>query len=136
MGGRAEVVGEDRVLAMLALACVTRIAAVQAAGELEPPVPAAGGLQEVAADRADRAQLRRRGEAARLAEGFWNLRIGLQLAERRPGADRRPVNPPRDEVAEIDERIAANEPVAKQGHEVGPAAEQQAVTRHRELKRA
>ena len=48
--------------------------------------------QEVAADRAHRAQLRRRGEPARLAQRVRDLRVGLELGERRARADRRPVD--------------------------------------------
>src|SRR5207253_8357632 len=58
MRGRAEVVREDRMLAVLALLCMAAVAAVQAAGVLEPPVPAARRLEQVAADGAHVAELR------------------------------------------------------------------------------
>src|SRR5207248_10969701 len=77
--GGAAVVREDPVLAMLAVARVTAVAAVQAARVLQPPVPAPGRLQEVAAERAHRTQLRRRGEPARLAQRVGNLRARLEL---------------------------------------------------------
>ena len=51
-----------------------RVAAVQAAREVEPPVPAARRLEQVAADRAHVAELRARGEAARLAQRVRDLR--------------------------------------------------------------
>ena len=63
-------------------------AAVQIARELEAPVPAARRLEQVAADRAHVAELRRGGEPACLPERRRNLRIGFELGERRPGADR------------------------------------------------
>ena len=50
MRGRAEVVGEDRVLAVLALARMAAVSAVEPARVLQPPVPAARRLEQVAAD--------------------------------------------------------------------------------------
>src|SRR5207244_12301708 len=75
MRRRAEVVREDRVRAMLALLCVTAVAAVQPARVLEPPVPAARRLEQVAADRAHVAELRRRREPAGLAQRVGDLRL-------------------------------------------------------------
>ena len=64
----AEVVGEDRALALLAVARLAGVASVQAARVGEPPVEAARRLEEVAADRAHVPELRRRGEPARPRE--------------------------------------------------------------------
>ena len=83
----AEVVREDRVLAVLALARVAAVAAVEPAREREPPVPAPGRLEEVAADRPHVPELRRGREPARLPQRRRHLRVGLELGERRPGAD-------------------------------------------------
>src|SRR5207245_1827335 len=58
MRRRAEVVCEDRVLAVFALLGVAAIAAVQPAWVLKAPVPAARRLEQVAADRAHVAELR------------------------------------------------------------------------------
>jgi xanthine dehydrogenase YagS FAD-binding subunit len=55
---RAVVVAEDRVLAVLALAREALVAAVQTAGPIQAPVPAAGRLQEVSRKRSHVAQLR------------------------------------------------------------------------------
>jgi hypothetical protein len=83
----AEVVGEDRVLAVLAFARMAAVAAVQPARELEPPVPAPCRLEEVAAERSHIPQLRARGEPARFAQCSGDLRRRLELRERRPRAD-------------------------------------------------
>jgi hypothetical protein len=64
MRRRAEVVREDRMLAMFALARMATVAAVQPARILQPPVPAARRLEKVAAERSHVSQLRRRSEAA------------------------------------------------------------------------
>ena len=66
MRGGAPFVPEDRVLAMRAGLGVARVAAVQVARKLQAPVPAARGLEQVAADRSHRAELRRGSEAAGL----------------------------------------------------------------------
>src|SRR5204863_10166481 len=87
MRRRAALVAEDRVLAVLAPACVTQVPAVQVALEPEPPVPATRGLEKVPAERAHRAELRRRRERARLAQHLGDLGIHLELGERRCGAD-------------------------------------------------
>src|SRR2546423_35498 len=65
--GRAPLVAEVRVLAMPPLLRGAALAAGEPGGNLEPPVPAARRLEEVAADRAHRAELGRRGEPAGLA---------------------------------------------------------------------
>ena len=112
--GRAEVVREDRVLAVLALARVAAVAAVEPARELQPPVPAARRLEQVAADRAHVAELRRGGEAARLPQRVGDLRVALELGERRSGADASVPRTPRGTTsAHVDERLGPNEPVAQ-----------------------
>ena len=103
---------------------VAAVAAVQPARELEPPVPAARRLEEVPADRAHRAQLRRRREPARLAQRVRHLRVGLELGERRARADpravdRRAARRPRGATSVS----ACDEPVAHQRDELRPAGE-------------
>ena len=78
--------------------------------------------QQVAADRAHGPELRAGGEAAGLAQRVRDLRVGLELAERRAGADARAVDPARDDLAHVDERLRLDDPVAEQRHELGPAA--------------
>src|SRR5207247_4967020 len=108
------VIAEDRVLTVLAGLGVTNVAAVQIAGELEPPVPAPRRLQQVAAERAHRPQLGRRRERARLAQDLRDLRIGLELRQCRARSDPRSVDPARDDVAELDQLVGAKDPVAEQ----------------------
>ena len=84
----AEPVREDRVLAVLAVARVAAVAAVEAAAVAEAPVPAPRRLQEVPAEGAHVAELRRRREPARLAQRRGDRRLDLELSERRPGSDR------------------------------------------------
>ena len=133
MRRRAVAVPEDRVLAVLAGTGVAGVPAVQAARELEAPVPAASRLQEVAADRAHVAELRARREPARLAERIRDLRVGLELAQGRAGTDSRPVDPPRDDLADVDERLGFEQPVSEHRHHLGPAAQDHAVARDRLL---
>ena len=99
------------------------VAAVQPARELEPPVPAARRLAEVAADRPHRAELRRGGLRARLAQRGGDLRVDLELGERRAGADPRAVDPARHRVGQVDERVRVDDPVAEERDEVGAAGE-------------
>ncbi len=120
---RARRVRDDRVLSMHPLAGKAAVAAVEPAGVLEPPVPAARRLEEVAADRAHRADLGRRREPAGLAESVGDLRVGLELLESRPGADSRPVDPSWDDGADVHDRVRGDDPVAEHRHEVGPAGE-------------
>ena len=119
----AEVVPEERMLAMLPVARVARVAAVQSARELEPPVPAAGRLEQVAADRAHVPELRRRGQPARLAQRRGYLRRRLELRQRRAGADRVSGDPARHGPAHVDERLRGHDPVAEQRHELRAARE-------------
>src|SRR6187397_2672481 len=105
MRGRAVAVAEERMLAVLAGARVAGLASVQPARELEAPVPAARRLEEVAGDRAHVPELRARGEAAGFTQRVRDLRIGLELAERRPGSDLRPVDPARHDPAHVDQRL-------------------------------
>src|SRR5438128_10980053 len=105
MRRRAEVVREDRMLAMLALLRVTAVAppvaaTVQSARILEPPVPAARRLEQVAADRAHVAKLRRRREPAGLAQRPGNMRIALELGKRRARTDAVAVEATRDDLAD------------------------------------
>ena len=90
-----QLVAEERVLAVLALPRVAAVAAVQVARELQPPVPAARGLEQVAADRPCRAELRRRGEPAGLAQRVRDLRARPRArrawCRRRREADVRPM---------------------------------------------
>src|SRR5919206_4770475 len=102
MRRRAPRVPEDRVLAMLTLARVTDIAAVQVARKAEPPVPAAGRLQQIAAERAHRAKLRRRRQHARLPQGLRDLRIDLELCERRAGSYACSIHAARDDRPHLD----------------------------------
>src|SRR5581483_12435266 len=83
MRRRAEVVREARVLAVLALPGMAALAAVATARVLEAPVPAPGLLQEVPAERAHVAELRRGREPARLAQRVGNRGLDLELGERR-----------------------------------------------------
>src|SRR5207245_11365103 len=141
----AAVVAEDRGLAVLPLACMTAVAATQPAGEVEPPVPAARGLEQVAADRAGVPELRRGGRGAGLAQDGRDLRVGLELGERGAGTDRGPrrtagdsprwgLSPasdaPRDDVAQVDGRVRLDEPLPEQQHEVGAAGETDAPVAH------
>src|SRR5439155_27293559 len=95
----------DRTLAVLAGAAEALVAAVEAAGPLQAPVPAARGLQEVSADRAHVAQLRARREPARLPQGGRDLRVALELRERRARPDARAVDAARHDRADVDERV-------------------------------
>ena len=83
----AEVVGEDRVLPVLAVAGVAAVAAVQPARVPEPPVPAAGRLEQVAADRAHVPELRRGGGRQPPAARRGARSPRPRARERRPGAD-------------------------------------------------
>src|SRR5690242_19001534 len=98
-------VAEDRVLAVRALPGVTARAAVEEARVLQAPVPAARRLEQIAADRPHRPQLRRGRQRARLAQRLRHLGIDLELADRRARADASPVDPSRDELADVDERL-------------------------------
>src|SRR3954468_22718556 len=103
MRRRAEVVREDRMLAMLSLARMAPVAAVQPARILEPPVPAARRLQQIAADRSHIAQLWRRREAAGFAQRVRDLRIDLKLGQGRAGADDAVIHTARDDPPHVDE---------------------------------
>src|SRR3954468_6718978 len=124
MRRRAEVVRENRVLAMLSFPRVTAIAAVEAAWIVEPPVPAAGRLEEVAADRPHIAKLRRRGEAAGLAQRVGDLRIDLELAERRTRADDIVAHAPRHDPADVDERVRLEDPIPEERHDLRAAVDE------------
>src|SRR6185436_13481475 len=91
----AALIAEDRVFAVGTVAGEAALAAVKPAVEAEAPVPAARRLEQVAADRAHRAELRRGGLRAGLAQHLRDLRIDLELGEGRPRADRRPLDPAR-----------------------------------------
>jgi hypothetical protein len=92
---------------------------VEAAGELEPPVPAAGRLEQVPADGAHVPELRARGQPARLAQRLGHLGVDLELAERRPGADSRPSDTARDDPPHVDERLRLEQPVPQKWHDLG-----------------
>ena len=141
MRRRAVVVREDRVLAVLPFARMTTVAAVQATRILQPPVPAAGRLQKVAADRAQVAQLRRRGEPAGLAQRLRDLRVRLQLGERRARADAVFLDAGRDHTPDVDELLGLEDAVAEQRHDLRAAVDREAAVdfvergRPHELKR-
>src|SRR5206468_7935992 len=125
MGRGAEAVLEDRVLAVLALACEALLAAVQAARPAEAPVPAAGRLEQVACERSHGAKLRARGQPAGLAQDVRDLRVALELGERRPRPD-----PPLGDASghdplDLDQGLPLDEAAAEQGDELGAAGEQQ-----------
>ena len=124
VGRRRPVVAEDRVLAVLAVHREAAVAAVEVARKAHAPVPAAGRLAKVAADRPHRAQLGRRRRRARLAQRLRDLRIDLELGQRRPGADLRPVDPAGDEPADVDQRVDVDQPVLDDRDDVRPAGEQ------------
>jgi hypothetical protein len=121
MRRRAAVIAEDRVFAVRAGLRQAPLAAVQPARKLQSPVPAARRLQQVAADRPHGSHLWRGREAAGLAERLRDLRVDLELAERRPGADAGAVDPARHDLAELDERLHLDEVVAQQRDELGAA---------------
>src|SRR5207248_10748074 len=104
---------------MLAVPRVAAVAAVQTAGVLEPPVPAARRLQEVPADRAHVPQLWRRREPARLAERLGSRERRLELSERRPGADRVAVDTAGHDTADVDEPVGLEDPVTEQRYHLG-----------------
>src|SRR5256885_530260 len=83
-----------------------------------PAAPRAGG-----STRPGRAELRRGGEAASLPERLGDLRVDLELGERRPRAHARPVDAPRNRPAEVHERIRVRQPVAEERDELGAAGE-------------
>ena len=88
----------------------------------EPPVPAARRLQEVACERPHVAELRARGEPARLAQHVGNLRVALELGERRArrrSGSRR--DPARHDVAHVEERLACDQPGPEERHELRTA---------------
>src|SRR5690242_21552413 len=114
MPGCTTLVAEDRVLAVLARLGVADVAAVEVAGKLEPPVPAAGRLQQVPAQRAHRPQLRRSRKRAGLAQDLRDLGIGLELRQRRARSDSLPVDPARDDLPQLDQFVGAEDAVAEQ----------------------
>jgi hypothetical protein len=75
-----------------------------------PPIVRPRGA---AATRTSRQASRRPRESA----------VDLELAERRPGADRRPVDALRDGAAQLDERLGRDDAVAQERHQLGAAAE-------------
>ena len=114
---------ENGMLAVSAVLGEAPLAAVQPAVEAEPPVPAAGGLEEVPTDRAHRAQLRRRRLRASRAQGLRDLRVGFELGESCSGADAAPVDAARLDPGEVDKRLGLREPVTEQWHELGSTGE-------------
>ena len=113
--GRAEVVREDRMLAMLALLREALVATVQAARPVQAPVPAARLLEQVARERAHVAQLRARRKATRLPQRSRHLRIALELRERRARTDAVLVDPARHDAANVDERVRLDQPARSSG---------------------
>src|SRR5439155_10596999 len=123
MRGRALVVAKDRVLAVSAVLGKATLSPVQPALEAEPPVPAAGGLEEVPTDRAHRAQLWRRRLGAGFAESLRDLYIDLELGERRSRTDAVRVDAAGHDPGDMDERLGVRKAVTEQRHELGPAGE-------------
>ena len=123
----AELVAEERVLAVLARLRVAAVAAVEEAGKVEAPVPAPRRLQQVAADRAHVAELGRGGEPARLAERRRDLRVDLELGERRAGADRATRDPARQHARDVDEPVGRDEAFLQERDELGAARERAAA---------
>ena len=119
----AEVVGEDGVLAVLAFVGEAFVAAMQTAWPLQAPVPAAGRLEQVAAERSCIAQLRARGEPAGLAQRRGDPSVAFELRERRPGADHVSVDPVRHDPANVDESLGTHDSAAQERHELGAAVQ-------------
>ena len=133
----AEVVAEDRVLAVLAVA---RVAACRrrAAGtgrpsrqyqqrvdwsRLPPTVPIV-------------AELRRRGEPARLAQRVRDLGARLELGQRRRRADPGAVDPARQRGPRRSTSVSVVEQsVAQQRHDLGAAGEEDRVAAQVERRR-
>ena len=124
-----ELVAEERVLSVLAGLGVAAVAAVQVAGKVEAPVPAARCLKQVAADRPHVAELRRGGEPARVAEHCRDLWIDLELRERRARTDRPSRDPTRQHARDVDEPLGGDEALLQQRHELGAAGERAATVR-------
>src|SRR5437588_3424327 len=97
---------------------VAAIASVEIAGKLQAPVPAARGLQKVAADRSHRAKLRRCREAAGFTQRSRDLRIDLQFGKRGPRTDPIALDAARDDVADLDERVGAHDSLAYEWNEI------------------
>ena len=76
MRGGAEVVREDRVLAVDPLPGEAPVAAVESAGELQPPVPAPRRLEQVARDEPEN------------LEAWAVLYVGALAIDRKPLARR------------------------------------------------
>src|SRR6185437_3696027 len=110
---------------MCPLARVTAVAAMEKARELQPPVPAARRLEQIAPDRPHRAQLRRGRERTGLAECLRDLVVGLELCERRSGTDPATAlaHPARYDSAQLDQRLGLDDPVAQERDEIGTAGE-------------
>src|SRR5512133_3644796 len=110
---------------MCPLARVAAVAAVEEARELQPPVPAARRLEQVAPDRPHRAQLRRGRQRAGLPERLWDLAVGLELCERRSRTDPATafVHPARYDSAQLDQCLGLDDPVAQERDEIGAACE-------------
>jgi hypothetical protein len=116
-------VPEDRVLAVLALLRMAAVAPVEVAREVKSPVPAAGRLPEVAAERAHVPELGRGGQAAGFAQGVGDRGRRLQLGERRAGADPSSFDSAREERPDVDELVGADELVADERDEIRAAGE-------------
>jgi hypothetical protein len=116
----AKVVREDRVLAVFALTGVAAVAPVEAARVLQAPVPAAGRLEEIAADRAHVAELGGGCEPARLAKRLGNPRFVLELGECRTGADAVAADAARDDPPDVDEPVGVEDPVPQERYDFGP----------------
>src|SRR5690242_1993051 len=101
----AELVREDRVLAVLAVARVTAIPAVQPARVAEPPVPAPRRLEQIPPERAHVPELRGRREPARLAQRIRDPGLDLELGQGRPGTDYPVLHAARDDPAHVDEPV-------------------------------
>jgi len=123
VSGRALLVAEDRVLAVRAVSRKALLAAMQPAVEAQPPVPTSCRLQEIAADRPHRAQLRRSCLRARFAQRLRDPRIDLELGQCRARADAGAVYSARDDVADVHERVGSHEAVSHERDKLRPARE-------------
>src|SRR4051794_33249532 len=123
------------MLAMLSFPRMAAITAVETAGIVQAPVPAARRLEQVPADRSHVAKLRRRGEPAGLAQCIRDLRVDLELSERRAGADDVVPHAARHHFADVDERVGLEDPVPEKRHDFRAAVDEAATVELSEARR-
>src|SRR5262249_52489621 len=112
---------------MLALAREALVPAVQPTGPAKAPVPAAGRLKEIAAERAHRPELWAGREPACLSQRGSDRRVALEVGERHARADPVAVDSPRDDAADVDERLGLQQARAQQRHHLGAAVNRRAA---------